>query len=98
MSAPSPPPFPGANAQVTKPTKDPPPPPLQFTTEELVVVRKFLPLYQKLQSTQDRHHMLQTKILPWLKDLNLHLTDSAWKIRKRVSEHFYYNTINATIQ
>jgi hypothetical protein len=85
MSAPSPPPFPDANEPVNNPRKDPPPPPLQYTTEELDIVHRFLVLYQKLQSTLDRHHMLMTKILPQLVKLNTHLTEGQWKIRKRVS-------------
>ena len=84
MSAPSQPPLPRINPPAAKPNKDPLPP-LEFTEGEMLIVRKWVTLYNKVQTTKDRHHMLITKVLPRLFHLNSNMGDKEWKVRKAVS-------------
>lgn len=84
MSAPPLPPFPSTNEAAANSKKDPLPP-LEFTEAEMHLVRKWVTLYNKVQTTKDRHHMLITKVLPRLFLLNPDIRDNEWKVRKAVS-------------
>jgi hypothetical protein len=84
MSAPTLfPPFPGTSGPGIVTTIDANPL-LEFTVDELGIVKKWTTLYNDADKNE-RIHMLRTKILPRLLPLNSHLSSNDWKFRKSVS-------------
>jgi hypothetical protein len=59
--------------------------PLEYTEDELVIVKKWQALYNNEADKIERYNLLRGKILPRLYLLNKELPANAWKERKSVS-------------